>query len=79
MSHLPALSDYVGNKKPLVRIETTPAGEQAQPKVERLDISDEQEIKNLFTGMSRSLSYSAARVARNKKVRHCFFVSFLCG
>lgn len=75
MSHLPGLSDYVGKGEQSVQLE--PAIEspidstitpQAEPRTDILNISDEQQIKNIFSGMSRSLSYTTARVARNKKV-----------
>lgn len=73
MSHLPGLSDYVGNRKK-VRVSSqhsfgsAAADNRSDVKGELSEISDEEQIKNLFSGMSRSLIRSTARVARNKKV-----------
>lgn len=70
MSHLPGLSDYVGKKKHLLRIErAAESNNHIQQKGELSEISDELQIKNLFSGMNRSLSMTTARVARNKKVK----------
>lgn len=73
MSHLPGLSDYVGKRQPTslldpLSAQSSAAREPLEPKPDLLNVSDEQQIKSLFSGMSRSLSYSTARVARNKKV-----------
>ena len=75
MSHLPGLSDFLGlKKKQPATVSSESNGsrvglrDKTESKGDLAHISDEDQIKNLFSGMSRSLIKSTARVARNKKV-----------
>lgn len=69
------LSDFLGLKKKQSPAANTGdangrlgSREKSEIKGDLVHISDEEQIKNLFSGMSRSLVKSTARVARNKKV-----------
>lgn len=73
MSHLPGLSDYVGEKQPssaASRVTSQSSGSEriVSNPADSLLVSNEQQIKYIFAGMSRSLGSSIARVSRNKKV-----------
>lgn len=65
MSHLPALSDFIGTKRQQSSVRVVESA--AKSNVAEL-VSEEKRLRNLFTGMSRSLSHTSARIARNKKV-----------
>lgn len=80
MSHLPTLSDYVGKMKAKpaskapgepdnssILVGTQPGNKDSSSTTNILRLDDD-EMKNMFSGMSRSLGKSGARIARNKKV-----------
>ncbi|XP_067935060.1 leucine-rich repeat-containing protein 74B-like [Watersipora subatra] len=67
MSYLPSLSDYVGSRVASTAEPTSKASSSRPGDTNRI-LSTNQQIEKMFTGMSRSLSYTSARVARNKKI-----------
>lgn len=61
MSHLPGLSDYVGQKK---------NGGTSLLSAEDNREAKDNEIRQLFNGMNNSFTTARSRITRNKKVRN---------